>query len=259
LPRADSGYFVTILESYKQYCANSAYRQLLDGEGFVHLPIGCLIINHPKYVTLTERGLELTEYARAHLDECCLCFRLGAAHKEDSDDEDSAGAGNASEKRRLKETHRRTPVFILDDHNMEVFSRSEELRRFHDELMEDARFLRETELDFAQLAAHYIRRRGYNKVVFCMKTHLSSKTYERIMSDELPNPALETVMAICLGLQLGIDDSERLLERAGFKLNASPLHLAYCKLLACRVGHDLDACNELLEALGLPIIGSPGN
>jgi hypothetical protein len=66
-------------------------------------------------------------------------------------------------------------------------------------------------------------------------------------------------MALCLGLQLGLEDSERLLERAGYRLNTSPLHLAYRKLLACRSGHDLDSCNELLEALGLPTIGHPVN
>ena len=33
-----------------------------------------IVINDPKYVTVQNERAELTEYALAHVDECCLVF-----------------------------------------------------------------------------------------------------------------------------------------------------------------------------------------
>jgi hypothetical protein len=249
---ADTTFFIGADVLSEAYRAGKTLRSMLDGGGFVYLSPGCFVINHPRYVTSTERGMELTEYAREHLDECCLRFRVVSKPTQPSLQKSDA----PSAQRKRERPYSRVPVFVPDTHNIEVFNRSEDSRKFHADLLEDARFMREIEIDFAQLAAGYIRRKGFNKVVFCDKTHLSEKTYERIMRDEVPNPALETVMALCLGLSLRAEDSERLLERAGYRLNSSPLHMAYRRLLSCHVGRSIDECNELLEALGLPLLGS---
>ena len=40
---------------------------------FIHAG-GMIVINDPKYVTVQNERAELTEYALAHVDECCLVF-----------------------------------------------------------------------------------------------------------------------------------------------------------------------------------------
>jgi hypothetical protein len=179
----------------------------------------------------------------------------GIVQKAGQDDNDTALTAAAFEK---AGAYRRLPILDPGNHNLAVFQRSQELRDFHDDLVKQSRRLAETEMSFAQLAAWHIRERGYNKAVFRTKTLLSGKTYERIMANRLPNPDLNTVMAICLGLRLSIRESELLLEKAGYRLGSSPQHLAYHKLLSAFVGHSLAECNEVLEALDLsPITAKP--
>jgi hypothetical protein len=76
--------------------------------------------------------------------------------------------------------------------------------------------------------------------------------FERIRDNQLTAPKIETVMSICLGLDLGGQIGELLLERAGHKLNASLPHTVYRKLLYSLRGKTIYDYNEVLEALSLP-------
>jgi hypothetical protein len=274
-------YLTSVTDSFAEYCSNEQFRRLLDSGAFTFVKPGHYVIANPKYIQTTDAGIRLTDYAKTHLDECCLRFMLklvkgdgasdaggavagavgGAAGGEAADDSKTkaaAGEQPPGPPARKPGVYTQVPVLDPSNHNLAVFQRSQELEKLHDDLIEQSRRLAKTEMNFAQLAAWHIKNRGYNKVVFRAKTLLSHKTYERIMSNQLPNPTLETVMAICIGLQLSIKDSELLLERAGYKLSSSPQHLAYHKLLSAFVGHSLFECNEILEALSLsPLTTKP--
>lgn len=60
------------------YWEDSRFKELIDTEQFVY--IGCVVcVNHPLYVCKTDdpaypRGYVLTDYAREHVDLCCLKF-----------------------------------------------------------------------------------------------------------------------------------------------------------------------------------------
>jgi hypothetical protein len=270
-------YLTSVTDSFSEYCSNAQFRRLLDSGAFTFVKPGHYVIANPKYIQTTDTGIELTDYARTHLDECCLRFMLklvkgdgvsGARSASVGVAEGEAADGSKAEAAAAEQppgpparkpgVYTQVPVLDPGNHNLAVFQRSQELRKLHDDLIDQSRRLADTEMNFAQLAAWHIKNKGYNKAVFQAKTLLSRKTYERIMSNQLPNPTLETVMAICIGLQLSIKDSELLLERAGYKLSSSPQHLAYHKLLSAFVGHSLFECNEILEALSLsPLTAKP--
>jgi len=147
----------------------------------------------------------------------------------------------------------KVPAFNPNNpHDQKVFERSEEFDLFQSAYDEEVAFRSITERNFAQLTYDHIKRKGYNKKVFYEKTLLSGKTYDRIKSNKLanPNPTLETVMAVCIGLELGITYGIQLLEAAGYKLSNSPLHCAYHQLLATCCGKDIFKCNEILMKLG---------
>ncbi|MDR2671889.1 MAG: hypothetical protein LBC35_01035 [Coriobacteriales bacterium] len=244
---AGKSFFIGPIASFEEYCENETFRLVLENGNFTSLPSGCFVVNDAKYVTHDQTGIKLTDYAKTHLKECSLHF------DRDFDGSITDNAKEASfDSADRKKSFRRQTSFNPNSHNMAVFNRSCKLREFYDELMEDAHFHAITELNFAQLAAAHIKRKGYNRKVFVEKTQLSIKTYERIMNNEIPAPALETVIAICIGLQLSFEHSLRLLEAAGYRLTSSPLHMAYRKLLSTHIGHSIKACNEILVALGLP-------
>lgn len=230
------------LSLFEEYCSNKELRKRLDRGHFVFVEPGYLVIDNPQYVSHTDNGPVLTSYAKEHLSECCLCFEESATKRS------KTLTGNS----RRKAAPAHNPAFDRSHHNMKVFSRSEELCAFYNDLINDGLLAAKSEFSFAQFAEALIHDKQYNKLVFAEKTGLSIRTYNRIMKNDLSNPTLQTVMAICIGLQLRPELSERLLEKAGFRLNTSFLHLAYRKLLTTYIGHSIEACNELLVALGLP-------
>lgn len=107
-------------------------------------------------------------------------------------------------------------------------------------------------MNFAQTAWAHIERKKISRKDFCEKTLLSDKTYDRLRDNRLPSPTLQTVMQICVGLELGGVLGEQLLELAGYKLNAQ--QVAYRKILYAFRGHSIYECDEVLTALGMPSI-----
>ena len=101
-----------------------------------------------------------------------------------------------------------------------------------------------------------ISTKGINKKVFENKTLLSGRYFDLIKKNALKhNPGIEVIMSICIGLDLGGQVSERLLESAGHTLNAAlPSHLVYKKFLHSFRGQSVYDCNEFLRALDLPAL-----
>lgn len=246
-------YSISLSDSFFEYCTNPGFAKLINSGNFVYVD-GHYVINDPKYIKNSEdESIDLTDYAKLHVDECCILFDLKI---DDSSKMDVVIYLDSVMFRKATPNYNRVPTFNPDNHNMEIFNRSEELKRFREELIEETQYLSRTSQTFSQAAYGHIQRKGYNKIIFADKTLLSEKTFDRIKNNQLNNPTLETVMAICIGLELSPPYSEELLKAAGFTLNNSPQQLAYKKLLHSYRGHSLYECNEVLGALGLsPICG----
>lgn len=165
----------------------------------------------------------------------------------------------ASRRRRVEESSQPDSVllFKLTVQNQEVFARSIDLKKLNDELIAKAVYIAETTKSFPQLAWHHIERCNcHYKETFRERTLLSDKTFDRIKSGELINPTLDTVMAVCIGLNLGTTFGEPLLKSAGYDIASStqPLHLVYYLLLSVFQGRTIFECNKVLETYSLPLI-----
>lgn len=109
--------------------------------------------------------------------------------------------------------------------------------------------------NFCQEVMAHVERKGINKASFCKKTLLSERTFERIKSNSLSkNPRPETVMKVCIGLDLGLEYGESLFEKAGYKLEGSDLFLAYKNILLSCKSYSIYECDEILELLNLPAL-----
>jgi len=150
---------------------------------------------------------------------------------------------------------RRVPFYRQDNHNMALFNQSEEMRKYYYEITSEITFAYETEQSFCQLAWMIIQQKRMNKQIFLNKTLLSPSVYDRIKNNSfVANPKIETVMSICIGLSLSGSQSERLLEKAGHKLNDSPLHVVYKSFLSTLRGRTIYEYNEILGGFGLPLL-----
>ena len=104
--------------------------------------------------------------------------------------------------------------------------------------------IEETHKSFSALTLEHITRLGITKSEFCRRTLLSEKT----LADR---PKSETVMQVCVGLALSVDESEALFNAAGYHLGGCRLHEAYRALLA-NGPYTVYGCNSALRSLGLP-------
>ena len=148
-------------------------------------------------------------------------------------------------------------LYNQTDQNTIVTSHSKELQKPHDDLAEKLEYAAATKKDFSKLAwGHIVRCKCILKEDFYNRTLLSEKTYDRIKSGKLKNPNLETVIALCFGLDLGMLYGDSLLKSAGFDLSESsrPDYVAYHALLCTFQGRTIYEYNEALESLGLPPI-----
>jgi len=240
---------ISLRDSFLEYSSNAEFRKLIDSGNFTYID-GHYVINDPKYIIRTPfGGLDLTDYAKLHVDECCLRFDL-AYNKLAKND--ITVYLDTVEFRKATSNFNRVPSFKADDHNLMILNRSKELKKFHEEYIAEGSFLSRPTLNYAQTVWAHIERLGLSRKDFCEKTLLSEKTYDRIRDNDIGKPSLDTVMRICIGLELGGILGEQLLELAGYKLNAA--EIAYKKLLYSYKGHDIYECDEVLCALGLPTI-----
>ncbi|GHV42584.1 hypothetical protein FACS189490_11850 [Clostridia bacterium] len=243
-------YCIGLADSFFEYFSNRNFSKLLDSGNFVYID-SHFVINDSKYVKVTDDGgIGLTDYAKQNMHECCLRFdlKLNKAQSED------IGGYYADVMFKSAETVTCNPIFNADKHNMGVFNRSEELKKFHNELMTAGAVAQSSAKNFCQLAwMHIERTHCAYKETFRERTLLSDKTFDRIKKGELPKPELETVMAICFGLQLGAGHGTPLLRSAGFDLTdtQSPDLIAYHQLLYAHNVRDIFEANEILVDLNM--------
>ena len=243
---------ISLDDSFHQYYTNGDFRNIINSGKFVYID-SHHVLDNSKYVGRLDNGTAyLTDYAKLHIDECCLRFDLIANTKARPEYDryyDSVMFRDATI------DYSRIPNFNQDKHNLELIHRDEDLKKFYYEIADEFIATQDVSQTFSQLAWQIIRRKGINKQAFQDRTLLSTKMYERIENDELSNPKLETVMAICVGLNVGGIQGEKLLACAGYQLNDTLLHIIYKKLLFNLNGHTIYDCNKYLEAYNFKPLG----
>ena len=82
-------------------------------------------------------------------------------------------------------------------------------------------------------------------------SQLSTKTIQRMRNNEDYQASIETIIALCVGMQLPPPVSRRFLEFAGFQIRySSELMAAYDYILDEYYINGIYSCNELLRAMG---------
>lgn len=80
--------------------------------------------------------------------------------------------------------------------------------------------------------AELMKQRGWEPKEFHTKTLLNRIAYERIIYGHNSAPSMHTILAVCVGLELGIPATQSVLASAGHTLSeAIPSHRAYLYIL----------------------------
>lgn len=210
-------------------------------------------INDQKYVTETEDGgCTLTDYARQHVDECCLKFKQKFKISSTQGD---AYYTQCSLSRDIDSSSYCECNYIDDEDNQDVEKRAAELKKLKAEGIRIMEILRNLPMSFSGTLDAHMKRlekedgRKMTNLELSLRTGLSDRYIQDLRKEE-KNVSFETVCAICIGLHLHPKFSNDLISKSR---NDYPLtEEGYFNqfLIEHHYMETLDLCNEKLIEMG---------
>lgn len=98
---------------------------------------------------------------------------------------------------------------------------------------------------FKEYMDYYLNKKGWSQSQLAEAARLNQPYVNRLINDKVSNVSIETMMCICLPLQLSVPEAKDLLSRVQRAFSpALELHYFYQKLLAIYVFEDFTGMEE---------------
>ena len=217
---------------------------------FIHAG-GLLVINDPQYVSIVEDSEPtLTEYALEHVDECCLVFDRTTRVSTQYDDSfyricflcrdaDSKSFVEAS-------------FNPKEGKNEDVQKRAREMITIAAEAKRVSDILAEVPSSFCGTLDYHVKRRGYTNEKMEERTGISSRMIQDYRNKKDAKPTLQSVLALCIGLNLHPSFSYDLIAKAGYNIMiASEEFLIYRYLIEHHHMENIFMWNAKLQDAGI--------
>lgn len=209
-----------------------------------------MCLNDPKYVTRDENNtVQMTDYGRLHIDECCLAFKL------------KIKATNKYGEEFYKEC-----VLFRDVDSGIVFQTTFAKEASADVMgkadailareMEIQRVLQELPAQFGAALIYLMEWVEISEETLAEKALVSTKLVQRLRNNPAYPKNVDCVVAICIGMNLPPELSNALISRSGFalRLAQSEAHLMYNFFLNHLYMSSIHECNDMLVAKNLPVM-----
>ena len=198
------------------------------------------VLNHPKYVTQDLTGtIWLTDYARTHMEECCLVFDL-------------------SVRTAIRESYYTECYLNRDETSLVRFEIAyakgyqhappeKQKKILADMILETQKVLNELPNNLVGSLQMVRKWRNVTYAELAERTLLSERTLRRVMNGE-EGGSLNTIILICLGLHLPPPISRHILSKSGFSLKYSDNdHAWYDFMLQSRYAHKMEENREFIR------------
>lgn len=202
-------------DAYSIYIENEAFREQIDSGRYVYVD-GHLCVNDSRYVRMTDAGLRLTQWANAHVDQCCL--RFVSVYEPSGIADYRFGAMNSDE-----EYNRHYMSFPLM--NGKLSNR--------DKLNVITQTLNELPQSFHEALSYLMKSAHMTIAELEEMAMISNRTISRLRTQERREYSLDQIIAICIALQLPPWLSREMITKAGFVLRPTQQHQAYKMILDC--------------------------
>lgn len=218
---------------------------------FIHAG-GLFVINDPKYVNIIDDSEPtLTEYALEHVDECCLIFDRTTQisnHYDDSFYRICFLCRDANSKSFVE-----AKFNPKEGKNEDVQKRAREMIAIMDEAKRVSDILAKVPSSFSGTLDYHIKRRGYTNEKMEERTGISSRMIQDYRNMKHPKPTLQSVLALCIGLNLQPAFSYDLISKAGHNIVIpSDEFLVYRYLIDNHHMENILMWNAKLQDAGIP-------
>ena len=223
---------------------NPELRQLTESGDYLFLD-NHFVYNAPLYVEADEYGrLDLTDYARSHMDECCLIFDMKIASRVGADYHTACFLNRESS----------DITFEIKFHNGYQHAPPERQIAYRKKQQGEWMNIRSRMTDDqAQSMELLLEWRNIKYTELADAIDISERTVRRIVNGE-NTPELKTAVRICFGLNLPPLISEKLLDVFGCKLMPTNQdHLWIKEALQLKFTEPYDAVVEWLSDYGVKI------
>jgi DNA-binding Xre family transcriptional regulator len=204
-------------------------------------------INHSKYIQYDFWGQpSLTDYARYHMDECCLIFDITFNKPVSSFNEDfyykcilfkDATADIIFQAQ-----------FSDSSINDDIDAQAKAIISYN---KDNANILQSMPGNFPGALVYLMNRFNITVEELAERTFLDTRTIQRLRNDHSYTTTIETIIAVCIGLQLSPPISNRLITISTCSLGIGEEHMAYHYLLTSYYTKPIIECNALLQRMNL--------
>ncbi|MCD8207935.1 MAG: helix-turn-helix domain-containing protein [Bacteroidales bacterium] len=232
---------ISLAEAAGEYSHNISFRDLIDTNRFIYIE-SHFCLNTPKYILSNADGtMQLTDYARKHIDECCLSFHI---------------TSNAAQHNYLSGTLKReVPVLSSTVTFFPGKSAAEKNAKKESPVEAAARMskiVQDSPSSFSDTLKFHMKRLHVTVEALAELSGVSYSTIIRARNGA--HIELETIIALCIGLHLEPDLSEDLIAKANHHWEKSFEHYVYKVILRNMYYTTIETCNETLTENNMPPI-----
>ena len=237
-------YSVSVKDIVIEQVVKPEFAALLEDGNYIFVE-NHMCFNSPKYIETDEYGnLRLTEYARLHIDECCLVFDLEALNLNEY--------GKAYYKEcvlfRDADSKVQFIAHFSEANKGATESQKESIRAFKNDVLTLQRSLKEA---FTESFDAVVKWSDMTEEELAHQAEIDVRTLQRLRCDPYQNPTIETMMLLCIAMKLPPTISRALLAKAGIVLRSGERDFMYEFLLDGYYTHSIEECNEVLVDQGI--------
>ena len=214
-----------------EYVRNEVFRELINTGRYIYAD-GHVCLNESQYVIRQGDRLRLTEWANAHVDQCCLRFVRN--YIRDKHSHYVFGQLNSDE-----EYNGRSLALSLQSSAEDALKQAQEM----------SQVLLNLPGSFSGTLIAHMKRVGITRDRLAEEAMMSGTMIKRMRTSER-DLTLDQVIAVCIGLHIPPEYSFDLIEKAGFRLRNTPEHLIYKSILQTMYMEKLMNIQKLLAKCG---------
>lgn len=199
-------------------------------------------LDYPKYIRRNRAGeVSLTEYARNHIDECCLGFSA-EGHFREYESLDSLAARN---ERESKDYLYPLSYRITAKPGTEEFVA--QVKKFKEYAYNWAMLEQGLPEDFGDAVNYLIDHKGTTQLKIALEMGMNQSDISK-MGNAARIP-LSHVVALCLALKMNSRITEKMIAKSGCRVRNDDVTKLYRYMLEQPDGYTVEECNQMLKVL----------